>query len=57
MDKLEFLALYNIACMKALNANNIHQGFVTTDLVPYNSDQILLWFNIKVCTSSSAPIL
>ena len=38
MNKLKFLALYNIACMKALNANNICQGFVTTGLVPYNPD-------------------
>ena len=38
IDKLEFLTLYNIACMEALNANNIHQGFVATGLVLYNSD-------------------
>ena len=38
IDKLKFLTLYNIACTEALNANNIHQRFLATDLVPYNFD-------------------
>ena len=38
INKLKFLILYNIASMEALNANNICQRFVATDLVPYNSD-------------------
>ena len=44
MNKLEFLALYNIACIEALNINNICQEFVATGLVSYNSDQVLLFF-------------
>ncbi|KAG5289240.1 hypothetical protein I7I48_08511 [Histoplasma ohiense] len=52
IDKKKFLILYSAAHKKALNESNIKSDFRATELVLYDSEQILSCLNIQMHTPS-----
>ncbi len=52
IDKQKFLSIYQKVCTEALHQNNIQSGFITIDLISYNSDCILSLLHIQYHMSS-----
>ena len=56
IDKSDFLILYKQACTETYKEEIIHNGFKATELVLYNSIQVLsqLYIEMKTLTSSGS---
>ena len=48
IDKNEFLTIYSSVCIAALSKKNIQSDFRATRLILYNSEQVLICFNIQI---------
>jgi DDE superfamily endonuclease len=55
IDKQDFLLAYQQARNKALTENNIRNEFAATEIVPYNSERVLMHLQVQIRTPS--PLL
>ena len=54
VNKPDFLSAYPQACKKTFKMSNIKNDLMTTDLISYNSERILMQLNIYLKTSTSS---
>ena len=50
IDKNEFLTIYLLICAAALSEKNVQSSFRATELILYNSEQVLACLNTQIHT-------